>query len=298
MMFNMLAGQAQSTASTQLLARMGSGFQYRDHIFGTIQKNFWMATILGYVVRLVGSKFWGARMWGAFRYIATICINGTLLLCLVALVVPVVFYASAPWAFASGRICELLETVCAVPVYEMVYGQGFRSSYFVSLVLPQVSALLKMLQACLFAAQDFAFVRNTSLIGLGCFVPLAAAGYHSNSFLLLQVIHAYSIIPCTIFIYSDLNSLKRFFLHMFAAASSGGGGRDRLPAALVAPQAAAGEGGGWRRAGGRGVAEAQQQPCGRDGGGAAGAGRGCRDLVILAHGGRAKMSDRTMAIRI
>jgi hypothetical protein len=82
MMVNMLVGQAQSTASTQLLARMGKGgLQYRAKIFSTITKNFWMPTMLGYVVRLTGSKFWGARMYPAFRYIARLCLNGTLLLC-------------------------------------------------------------------------------------------------------------------------------------------------------------------------------------------------------------------------
>ena len=198
MMVNMLVGQAQSTASTQLLARMGKGgLQYRAKIFSTITKNFWMPTMLGYVVRLTGSKFWGARMYPAFRHIARLCINGTLLLCGVALLVGAVFHASAPYSFASSKICRLLESVCTVPVYGEVYGDGFELTYILGLVLPQVSNVLDVLQACLFAAQDFGFVRNTSLVGLVCYVPLAAVGYNTGSFLLLQIAPAVgSVLVC------------------------------------------------------------------------------------------------------
>jgi hypothetical protein len=241
MMVNMLVGQAQGTASTQLLARMGKGgLQYRAKLFGTITNNFWMPTALGCtccnpsrvvcgacpastrshssasdrlplshlpvsrrgshtiwrrfvfaadVVRLTGSKFWGARMYPAFRYIAKMCVNGTLLLCGVALLVGAAFHASAPYSFASSSICRLLESVCTAPVFEEVYhgGGNFELTYILGLVLPQVGNVLDVLKACLFAAQDFDFVRNTSLVGLVCFVPLATVGYRTDSFVLLQL---------------------------------------------------------------------------------------------------------------
>jgi hypothetical protein len=105
----------------------------------------------------------------------------------VAVLVGAVFHDSSPYSFASSKICRLLESVCTVPVYEEVYGDGFELSYILGLVLPQVSNVLDVLKACLFAAQDFGFVRNTSLVGLVCYVPLAALGYRTGSFLLLQI---------------------------------------------------------------------------------------------------------------
>ena len=54
MMVATLTAQAQSTATTQLLARMGTGLQYRATIVGRIEGNFWLAGILGYNIRLMG----------------------------------------------------------------------------------------------------------------------------------------------------------------------------------------------------------------------------------------------------
>ena len=45
-----------------------------------------------------------------------------------------------------------------------------------------------LLPACLYAAQDFDYVRNISVLGLALFfVPLAVLGYRNDSFLLLML---------------------------------------------------------------------------------------------------------------
>lgn len=59
MMVANLTSQAQTTTTTQMLARMGTGLQYRATVFGTITGNFWLSTMLGYTIRLSGSKFYG-----------------------------------------------------------------------------------------------------------------------------------------------------------------------------------------------------------------------------------------------
>ena len=198
LMINMLAGQISGTVSTQMLARMGTGLQYRASVFGTISGNFWMPVILGYTMRIGGSKMWGAKWYAAYYWFARLCINGTVLLCVVAAVVQAAFYKSAAWAFASDKICELLESACTSPEYEQLYGGDFMTTYFVNAVLPQVSAVLSTMQACLFAAQDFDYVRNISMLALVCcFTPLAVAGYALDSFLLLQIApYAGSVFMC------------------------------------------------------------------------------------------------------
>ena len=188
MMVATLTAQAQSTATTQLLARMGTGLQYRATIVGRIEGNFWLAGILGGLFRLVGSKYFGADLRGLFWWVAGLCVKGSVVLASVGTITMAVFYDSAPWTFASSKICSLLEHRCSVPEYEELYGNDFRLTYWIEAILQPIGGLAGILPACLYAAQDFDFVRNISAAGLVLlFAPLAALGYHLDSFLLLQL---------------------------------------------------------------------------------------------------------------
>jgi hypothetical protein len=126
LMINMLAGQISGTVRTQMLARMGTGLQYRASVFGTISGNFWMPVILGYTMRIGGSKMWGAQWYTAYFWFGKTCINGTLLLCAIAAAIQVASYKTAAWSFASDQICELMESACTAPEYEQLYGGDFR----------------------------------------------------------------------------------------------------------------------------------------------------------------------------
>ena len=44
----------------QLLGRLSPGYLYRFSLLGTVGANFWVAGILSYVIRISGSKMWGA----------------------------------------------------------------------------------------------------------------------------------------------------------------------------------------------------------------------------------------------
>ena len=75
-----------------------------------------------------------------------------------------------------------------MPEYEELYGNDFRLTYWIEAILQPIGGLAGILPACLYAAQDFDFVRNISAAGLVLlFAPLAALGYHLDSFLLLQL---------------------------------------------------------------------------------------------------------------
>lgn len=228
-MVNMLAAQATGTVSTQMLARMSMGWQYRASLFSTINGNFWMVSVLGYVMRLSGSKWWGAKWWGAFFWIAGLCIKGTLLLAAAAAAVTVFFHGSAPWSFASHSICTLLQSTCTSPVYAQLYGNDFSSTYLVNAILPQLVGVVGTLQACLFAAQDFDFVRNVAVVSaVCCYTPLAVAGYMHGSFLLLQVApHVSTLFVCAASSWR-LRSLMRRALEPggVSAGGAGGGGGD------------------------------------------------------------------------
>ena len=97
-----------------------------------------------------------------------------------------VFADSAPWSFASEKICALLEHPCSVSEYEQLYGNDFRLAYYVFAAYQTVMPLVIVLSATLYAAQDFQYVRNISVVGLVLlFVPLVVLGYHLDSFLVL-----------------------------------------------------------------------------------------------------------------
>ena len=129
MMVATLTTQVQTTTTTQMLARMGTGLQYRASVFGTITGNFFLSGVLYFSILLVGSKLYGADLRGRFWLEAERSAKGALVIGLVATVTMAVFHDSAPWAFASNQICALLETVCDAPEYAQLYGNNFGLTY-------------------------------------------------------------------------------------------------------------------------------------------------------------------------
>ena len=189
LMLQMLCGQVRDTMSVQLLSRLGQGFQYRYSVFGTIQDNMWLPMVLGYMVRISGSKLWGAATsagesestaayWrAAFFWMCAILLNGVLLLGAVAAGLALAFRSTLPFSFASDHICELMESVCTAPIYDDLFANGFEAAYVLWAVsiLPSVAA--PFLSSCLYATMDFDFVRDVSFVNLALYVALSLCCY-------------------------------------------------------------------------------------------------------------------------
>ena len=194
----------ESSMTNMLAANLGLGPQYQLSIFGTIDGTFGSGaifpTILGYTVRLVGSRVLGEGKRIAFRNFTKGMLLGACMFGAVGTVSIFLVRNSAPYSFASDQVCEYQEEACSMVVYNAIFGD-IHPGYILNAIMQFVGAVVTVETAILYATLDFAFIRNTTVvIFFVAYMPVSFIGYFlSKSIFVVQVemgVHGY-VAVCT-----------------------------------------------------------------------------------------------------
>lgn len=182
----------ESSMTNMLAANLGLGPQYQLSIFGTIDGTFGSGaifpTILGYTVRLVGSRVLGEGKRIAFRNFTKGMLLGACMFGAVGTISIFLVRNSAPYSFASDQVCEYQEEACSMVVYNAIFGD-IHPGYILNAIMQFVGAVVAVETAILYATLDFAFIRNTTVvIFFVAYMPVSFVGYFlSKSIFVVQV---------------------------------------------------------------------------------------------------------------
>lgn len=187
LMLKDLALTVQASMTNMFAAQLGLGQQYQLGIFKTINGTFGytpgtmsgsiFALMLAYTVRLSGSRMLGEGQKAGFVWFCRGVLNGAWLFGAVATAALLATSSGTPYYFASTEVCGYQEEACSKPTYDAIF-RSIEPGYVLNACMALVTTVGAVLTAILYAALEFEFVRNTTLVAFfGLFLPASFTAF-------------------------------------------------------------------------------------------------------------------------